>query len=98
MIAELVETESPNRWRLSVECTDLAEPLRRAVASAREEIQDSMISEVRYSHHEEHTRATSFGIWQAPVHVVQGGAEHELMQAATLVWDMGIQTAVLMRG
>jgi len=95
MITELVETESPNRWRLSIECTDFTEPLRKTTAVAHVETQDSKISDVRYSHHEEYTRTAPYGIWRAPVHVVHGGSEQlkdELMRAAVLVWGMAIHT------
>jgi hypothetical protein len=93
VINELVETESPNRWRLSIECTDFTEPLRRTIAVAHVETQDSKISDVRYSHHEEYTRTAPYGIWRAPVHVVHGGSEQlkdELMRAAALVRSMAI--------
>jgi len=95
MITELVETESPNHWRLSVECTDLAEPLRKTIAVAHVEIQDSKVSDVRYSHHEEYTRTAPDAIWRAPVHVVRGESEqlrNEMMRAAVLVWGMAIQS------
>jgi hypothetical protein len=103
VISELIETESPSRWRLSVEYADFSEPLRKTIVIANVEVLEQQISEVRYSHHEEYTRATSHGIWQAPVHAVHSGAEQlkdDLMRAATLVWDMGIQTptAVSTRG
>jgi hypothetical protein len=93
VISELIETESPNRWRLSIEYTDFTEPLRKTIAVAHVEIQDSKISDVRYSHHEEYTRTAPYGIWRAPVHVVHGGSEQlkdELMRAAVLVWGMAI--------
>lgn len=98
MITELVETEFPNRWRLSVECTDFTEPLRKTIVIAQVEVREQQITDVRYSHHEGYTRASSHGIWQGPVRVVHSGAEQlkdELMRAATLVWRRGIQTPTL---
>jgi hypothetical protein len=103
VISELTETDSPNHWRLSIEYADFSEPLRKTIVIAYVEVREQEICDVRYSHHEEYTRATSHGIWQAPVHAVHSGAEQlkdDLMRAATLVWDMGIQTptAVNTRG
>lgn len=94
MITELVETESPNHWRLSVEYVHFSEPLRKTIVMADVEVQEQQISDVRYSRHEEYTRATSHGIWQPPVHVVRGESEqlrNEMMRAAALAWDMAIQ-------
>lgn len=96
VISELTETESPNRWRLSIEYTDFSEPLRRTVVVAHVEIQDSKISDVRYSHHEEYTRTAPCGIWRAPVHVVHGGWEQlkdDLTRAAVFVWGMAIRVS-----
>jgi hypothetical protein len=93
MVAELVQTESPNCWRLSVEFAEFCEPLRKTIVIADVEVRERQISDVRYSHHEEYTRATSHGIWQPPVHAVHAEAEQlkdELMRAAVLVWDMAI--------
>lgn len=94
VISELTATESPNRWRLSFEYADFREPLRKTIVIAHVELRELQISDVRYSHHEEYTRATSHGIWQAPVHAVHEESEQlrdDLMRAATLVWGIRIQ-------
>ena len=96
VISELIATESPNRWRLSIEYVDFSEPLRKTIVIAHVELREQQISDVRYSHHEEYTRATSHGIWQAPVHAVHKESEQlrdDLMRAATLVWGIRIQAS-----
>jgi hypothetical protein len=96
VISELIETESPNRWRLSIEYADFSEPLRKTIVIAHIELREQQISDVRYSHHEEYTRATSYGIWQEPVHAVHMESQQlrdDLMRAATLVWGTRIQAS-----
>jgi len=47
VVGELIETESPDRWRPSIEYTDFGEPLRKTIAAACAEVQDAKISDVR---------------------------------------------------
>ena len=92
----MIETEFPNRWRLSIEYADSSEPLRKTIVIAHVEFREQQISDVRYSHHGAYTRATSHGMWRAPVHAVHKESEQlrdDLMRTATLVWGIGIQAS-----
>jgi hypothetical protein len=58
------------------------------------EVRDSVICNVRYSHHEDHVRAKPHGIWQPPVHAVHRESDrlrNDLERAATLVWGIAGQ-------
>ncbi|MGC9969936.1 MAG: hypothetical protein ABSE56_05040 [Bryobacteraceae bacterium] len=94
VISELIGTDFPNTWWLRVEYTNFGDPLRKTVAVAEVEVRDSEICKVRYSHHEDHVRATPHGIWQPPVQIAHKELDrlrNDLERAATLVWGIAGQ-------